>query len=984
MKKSSVLSILLALTALPACSPSDPADSDGDGGASGSLGATGGAGGGAGGGAAGEGAANGGGAAGEGGGPGGGAGSGASAGAGNTAGAGGTEAGAAGAAGTSAGGDAGSGGAPLAEKPWDNPWPANVTLITLDAAGKAIVPGDLGTGNILPDLSWAASSQNACFPATRFDRFDGNHVFFALKEPIPAKSILTVRAIPKTKAVDVSLYGYTLAVGEAAIPPLVYPTAVCEASYDGTPGANKGNPGVAERIEFQNPSQHQYGAFFAVAGPGGATAGAFDLEVTLVQKEQYCFETDVSGGGEATSWDSKVKVVDLVAGEPQSFTGDLADGAPVCPLDWAWDSGIACFPETRAQYFRGNHVFYGLSQAVPGRSVLDITVTPDPGVTANIYATRGGTTDFYSPPFNIASLTCEADYPTVVGYEARPGEPHAVQFTNPGKNPYNIFFAIAGDQDIGTKGKYRVDLSLQVAPAECSVPAANPSAWPGDVTQLTLANGATTLSGDLSSGKKPCTLSWASQSNVACWPGPDDSHFKGNHVFYALKEPVPPKSQVTVKVKPKAGVDVNLYGFWTGTDWFYTPPYLPSVGACEASYPASLTNEPNPGEEETVTFLNPSATNSYNYFFAVAGDETNGESGAYDIDVTVATAPPEFCSETLPGSSYSSWPSSVAQLTLDDSGQATAAGDLAAGSCTHLGFAQQSDVACFPATQVDRYQGNQQFFALAEPIPGRSKVTVTATPKPGVDVNLYGFLTGTNDFPVPPRVPGVVSCEVSDSAGAKNPGVAQSISFQNTSANPFNLFWAVAGPKGVLAGQFDVSVAVETEKPHCPESLPGATYGSWPEKVKAIDLDANGSGQIKGDLGEGACTNLGFADDSNVACFPAVRNYLYEGNHVYYSFQLKPGKRTRVIAAPAPGVDVNLYAIAMGTNEFQVPPRIESNVICEASYPIGVAPPPNPGAKEELAFDFPASASAYNVLIGVAGGAEKGTSGAYTLYVARD
>ena len=72
-------------------------------------------------------------------------------------------------------------------------------------------------------------------------------------------------------------------------------------------------------------------------------------------------------------------------------------------------------------------------------------------------------------------------------------------------------------------------------------------------------------------------------------------------------------------------------------------------------------------------------------------------------------------------------------------------------------------------------------------------------------------------------------------------------------------------------------------------------------------------------------------------------------NHVYYAVQAgaRAGKRTRVIVKPDPGVDVNLYAFITGTDTYYVPPYVVSVPTCEASYPQGIAPPPNPGSVEE-------------------------------------
>jgi hypothetical protein len=860
-----------------------------------------------------------------------------------------------------------------------------VIVVELDANGEALVSGDLkAQGAPLTELGWASSSSVACWPATKDEHFGGSHVFYALKNPQPKKSILTIEAIPKDPSVDVNLYALRMGATAFQVPPSIA-SAQCEASFGQTIGTPP-NPGKTEQIELQNPGQNPYNIVFAAAGHGDEkTAGAYDLKLKLVTSAPDC-EVPGASGPAPTKWPTSVNLVGIEPNSAIKFSGTLEDGEKVCPLDWAWSSGFACFPETEKVQFEGNHVFYAFDKPVPPKSVLNITVTPEPGVDVNIYGVSQGTTGFYTPPFYTTGAQCEASYHLDLEDNPNPGEKQSIQFQNPGNNPYNIFFAIAGYGPDGTKGGYTVEANLVAAdPVNCPVPNGAPTVWPAGVQQVTLSDGAAKIPGNLTSGKKLCTLDWADNSSIACFPGTENTHFTGNHVFYALKDGVPPKSKVTVKVTPAPGVDVNVYGYWNGTDDFYTPPFLPGVGACEASYPLAVGTPANPGEVETITFQNP-GNNPYNYFFAVAGHD-GLTSGAYTVDVTVEQAPPEHCSDSLPGALYSSWPASVTQIDLDDTGQGKASGDLATGKCTHLGFADDSDVACFPGTENDQFQGNHVFFALRDPLPPRSEATITVKPKPGVDVNLYGWMDGKNDYLVPPNVPSVLSCEASYPAGVGpgpfNPGQPESISFQNPSDSAlYNVFFAVAGPDKVLSGAFDVEVSVKTAVPHCPQSLPGGKFSSWPAQVTKLAL-SGGSASVKGDLSAGSCVNLDWADNSDVACFPSVRNYLFEGNHVFYALDgalSGPGEYT-VAVQPEPGVDVNLYAWLDGATEFQVPPAVSGLLSCEASYPPGVAPPPNPGQTELVSFSIPQGNGPYNLFIGVAGNNEAGTKGGYTLYV---
>ena len=80
-----------------------------------------------------------------------------------------------------------------------------------------------------------------------------------------------------------------------------------------------------------------------------------------------------------------------------------------------------------------------------------------------------------------------------------------------------------------------------------------------------------------------------------------------------------------------------------------------SAVACEASFAKGVGFVQNPGETEWITFSNPSESNSYNIFFAVAGTVVDGTSGAFDVEVNQGhLQAPTF--ESLPGQLYSEWP----------------------------------------------------------------------------------------------------------------------------------------------------------------------------------------------------------------------------------------------------------------------------------------------------------------------------------------
>jgi hypothetical protein len=151
------------------------------------------------------------------------------------------------------------------------------TPIAAESGKTVSVNGKIDKG-LLIDLAWAANSSVACFPATSFDQFDGQHVMYQFD--LPKNTTATVELIPKSATVDLNLYAYSVAAGSTVLPPNVPSCVSCEASY-GTNNINQRyNPGGSEKVELvaiTNP----YRVFVGVAGSQKITKGNFELKVTL-------------------------------------------------------------------------------------------------------------------------------------------------------------------------------------------------------------------------------------------------------------------------------------------------------------------------------------------------------------------------------------------------------------------------------------------------------------------------------------------------------------------------------------------------------------------------------------------------------------------------------------------------------------------------------------------------------------------------------
>lgn len=157
-------------------------------------------------------------------------------------------------------------------------WPPHVTAVTVQKGKSVTVPGRLESGAPMSDLTWAASSSMACFPATQNDRFRGHHVLHHTQ--LPDHAIMTITVAPKDPTKDLSLYAYTIGTTNTSIPPNVSSAVSCEADYKWDHpkrGQTQDHTRTVKLTSVTNP----YNVVIGVAGAKGVTAGDFDLKVDL-------------------------------------------------------------------------------------------------------------------------------------------------------------------------------------------------------------------------------------------------------------------------------------------------------------------------------------------------------------------------------------------------------------------------------------------------------------------------------------------------------------------------------------------------------------------------------------------------------------------------------------------------------------------------------------------------------------------------------
>ncbi len=159
---------------------------------------------------------------------------------------------------------------------------SGVTPIQVEEGKATEVTGNIKAGKKIP-LEWAEKSSVACFPGTRFEMFDGNHVFY--RTTLPAGKQIKIQLEPSDKSKTINLYALRQSAGDnQPVPPNVESAISAEASYPiyakrGGKVIKNADDGV-RKIDFISVNS-PYSILIGVAGAKGATDGEYKLSVDI-------------------------------------------------------------------------------------------------------------------------------------------------------------------------------------------------------------------------------------------------------------------------------------------------------------------------------------------------------------------------------------------------------------------------------------------------------------------------------------------------------------------------------------------------------------------------------------------------------------------------------------------------------------------------------------------------------------------------------
>lgn len=172
------------------------------------------------------------------------------------------------------------------EKTAEETKPVKVTPLTLPEGYNAgEVTGNLKDGGKLSSLRWAERSSVACFPGTRFEMFNGNHVLYRITMPAAARMTITVTP---EDGKTINLYALRQGMRRQQNPPDITSAISCEASYPiyanvtKTRRVTNKDDGIrkVEYISVNSP----YSILIGVAGAEGLTEGDFTLKVEVTAR----------------------------------------------------------------------------------------------------------------------------------------------------------------------------------------------------------------------------------------------------------------------------------------------------------------------------------------------------------------------------------------------------------------------------------------------------------------------------------------------------------------------------------------------------------------------------------------------------------------------------------------------------------------------------------------------------------------------------
>lgn len=157
----------------------------------------------------------------------------------------------------------------------------------------------------------------------------------------------------------------------------------------------------------------------------------------------------------------KVYAIEPIPNNEVLYSGNLNEGCDMNDLSWAWDSSIACFPETQRSKFNGKHLFF--TGIIPKYSEMTVTVIPeDPSKNFSIYAYEIGVNNNALVPNLTSCIRCEADHFRERDFVGKAPQDHTRSVGNlvAINRPYRVVIGVAGANGL-EEGKFTLKVAMK-------------------------------------------------------------------------------------------------------------------------------------------------------------------------------------------------------------------------------------------------------------------------------------------------------------------------------------------------------------------------------------------------------------------------------------------------------------------------------------------------------------------------------------------
>lgn len=157
----------------------------------------------------------------------------------------------------------------------------------------------------------------------------------------------------------------------------------------------------------------------------------------------------------------KVYSIEPVPNQAVAYSGDLSEGTTIDDLSWAWNSAVACFPETQKSKFTGKHLFF--TGIIPKYSEMTVTVIPkDPGQDFSVYAYEIGVNNTTLVPNLTSCIRCEADHFRERSFVGKPPQDHTRIVSNlvAINRPYRVVIGVTGADGL-SDGEFTLQISMK-------------------------------------------------------------------------------------------------------------------------------------------------------------------------------------------------------------------------------------------------------------------------------------------------------------------------------------------------------------------------------------------------------------------------------------------------------------------------------------------------------------------------------------------